>query len=116
VRFGDYLNYHPLPAILAVFPGGALGKLQADHRRFQRHLFGHRRAAWRAGAALERGIEGRPYTTIESSMIRRMVEIILADAEQAFAPVSAVRFAIDRLETNPRFCGHFAAPRMRRSW
>jgi flagellar motor switch protein FliM len=48
-------------------------------------------------------IEGRPYTTIESSMIRRMVEVILADAEQAFAPVSAVRFSVDRLETNPRF-------------
>jgi flagellar motor switch protein FliM len=36
-------------------------------------------------------------------MIRRMVEVILADAEQAFAPVSPVRFSVDRLETNPRF-------------
>jgi flagellar motor switch protein FliM len=36
-------------------------------------------------------------------MIRRMVELILADAKQAFAPVSAVRFTVDRLETNPRF-------------
>jgi flagellar motor switch protein FliM len=48
-------------------------------------------------------IEGRPYTSIESSMIRRMVEVILADAELAFAPVSSVRLAVDRLETNPRF-------------
>jgi flagellar motor switch protein FliM len=32
-----------------------------------------------------------------------MIEIVLADAEQAFRPLSPVRFNIDRLETNPRF-------------
>src|ERR1044071_4473077 len=32
-----------------------------------------------------------------------MVEVVLADAEQAFRPLSPVRFTIDRLETNPRF-------------
>jgi hypothetical protein len=32
-----------------------------------------------------------------------MVEVVLADAEQAFRPLSPVRFNIDRLETNPRF-------------
>jgi flagellar motor switch protein FliM len=48
-------------------------------------------------------IEGRPYTTIETSLVKRMIEIVLADAEQAFRPLSPVRFNIDRLETNPRF-------------
>jgi flagellar motor switch protein FliM len=32
-----------------------------------------------------------------------MVEIVLADAELAFKPLSPVKFNIDRLETNPRF-------------
>jgi flagellar motor switch protein FliM len=32
-----------------------------------------------------------------------MIEVVLADAEQAFRPLSPVRFNIDRLETNPRF-------------
>jgi flagellar motor switch protein FliM len=32
-----------------------------------------------------------------------MVEVVLADAEQAFRPLSPVKFSIDRLETNPRF-------------
>jgi flagellar motor switch protein FliM len=32
-----------------------------------------------------------------------MIEIILADAELAFKPLSPVKFNIDRLETNPRF-------------
>ena len=48
-------------------------------------------------------IEGRPYTTIETSLVKRMVEVVLADAEVAFRPLSPVKFNIDRLETNPRF-------------
>jgi flagellar motor switch protein FliM len=48
-------------------------------------------------------VEGRPYTTIETSLVKRMIEVVLADAEQAFRPLSPVKFNIDRLETNPRF-------------
>ena len=32
-----------------------------------------------------------------------MIEVVLADAELAFRPLSPVNFNIDRLETNPRF-------------
>ena len=48
-------------------------------------------------------IEGRPYTTIERVLVKRMVEVVLADAELAFEPLSPVNFNLDRLETNPRF-------------
>ena len=48
-------------------------------------------------------VEGRPYTTIESNLVKRMIEVVLADAELAFKPLSPVKFNIDRLETNPRF-------------
>jgi flagellar motor switch protein FliM len=103
VRFGDYLNSIPLPAILAVFraePWDNYGLITVDSNLIYSVidvLLGGRRAT-----SIMR-IEGRPYTSIESSMIRRMVEVILADAELAFAPVSSVRLAVDRLETNPRF-------------
>jgi flagellar motor switch protein FliM len=103
VRFGDYLNSIPLPAILAVFKAEQwdnYGLVTVDSNLIYSVidvLLGGRRAA----ASVR--IEGRPYTTIETTMIRRMVEVILADAEQAFSPVSPVRFSIDRLETNPRF-------------
>ena len=103
VRFGDYLNSIPLPAILAVFKAEQwdnYGLITVNSNLIYSVidvLLGGRRAA----ASLR--VEGRPYTTIETSMIRRMVEVILADAEQAFSPVSPVRFSIDRLETNPRF-------------
>src|ERR1700728_1173968 len=103
VRFGDYLNSIPLPAILAVFKAEEwdnYGLITVDSNLIYSVidvLLGGRRAPSSVR------IEGRPYTSIESSMIRRMVEVILADAEQAFAPVSPVRFKVDRLETNPRF-------------
>ena len=103
MRFGDYLNSIPLPAILAVFKAEQwdnYGLVTVNSNLIYSVidvLLGGRRAA------VERAHRGRPYTTIETTMIRRMVEVILADAEQAFTPVSPVRFSIDRLETNPRF-------------
>jgi flagellar motor switch protein FliM len=48
-------------------------------------------------------IEGRPYTTIERTLVQRMVEVILADMRAAFEPLAPVSFTLDRLETNPRF-------------
>ncbi len=103
VRFGDYLNSIPLPAVLAVFKAEEwdnFGLFTVDSSLIYSMidvLLGGRR-----GTSAIR-IEGRPYTTIETSLVKRMIEIILADAELAFKPLSPVKFNIDRLETNPRF-------------
>jgi flagellar motor switch protein FliM len=103
VRFGDYLNSIPLPAILAVFKAEEwenFGLFTINSSLIYSIidvLLGGRR-----GASAIR-IEGRPYTTIETSLVKRMIEVILADAELAFRPLSPVKFNIDRLETNPRF-------------
>jgi flagellar motor switch protein FliM len=56
----------------------------------------------RRGTAAMR-IEGRPYTTIERSLVETMVELVLKDLSGAFEPLSPVNFVYDRLETNPRF-------------
>src|SRR5690606_7047320 len=48
-------------------------------------------------------VEGRPYTTIEMALARRMIEVILEDTHRAFEPVTDVNFRVERLETNPRF-------------
>ncbi|MET0314850.1 MAG: flagellar motor switch protein FliM [Hansschlegelia sp.] len=103
VRFGDYLNSIPLPAILSVFKAeqwDGFGLLTVDSALIYSIidvLLGGRR-----GVAKMK-VEGRPYTTIETSLVQRMIEVVLADAEHAFRPVSPVNFALDRLETNPRF-------------
>jgi flagellar motor switch protein FliM len=103
VRFGDYLNSIPLPAILAVFKaeewdnfGLATVNSSLIYSIIDVLLGGRR------GQSSVR-VEGRPYTTIETSLVKRMIEVVLADAELAFKPLSPVKFNIDRLETNPRF-------------
>src|SRR5580700_151992 len=103
VRFGDYLNSIPLPAILGVFRAEEwdnFGLLTVNSNLIYSIidvLLGGRR-----GQTAIR-IEGRPYTTIETNLIKRMIEVVLADAELAFRPLSPVKLNIDRLETNPRF-------------
>ncbi len=103
IRFGDYLNSIPMPAILAVFRAEELdnyGLLTVDSNLIYSIvdvLLGGRR-----GAAAMR-IEGRPYTTIERMLVQRLVEVVLADCQGAFEPLTKVAFRLDRLETNPRF-------------
>ena len=103
VRFGDYLNSIPLPAILSVFKAEEwdnFGLATVNSNLIYSIidvLLGGRR-----GQSTVR-VEGRPYTTIETNLVKRMIELVLADAELAFRPLSPVRFVIDRLETNPRF-------------
>src|SRR6202789_907407 len=103
IRFGDYLNSIPLPAILAVFGAEQLdnyGLFTVDSNLIYSIvdvLLGGRR-----GTAAMR-IEGRPYTTIERTLVQRMTEVILQDMCVAFEPLAPVTFSLDRLETNPRF-------------
>lgn len=103
VRFGDYLDTIPLPAMLSVFRAREwdnYGLLTVDSSLIYSVvdvLLGGRR-----GSPVVR-VEGRPYTTIETNLIQRLVEVVLRDAELAFAPLSPVNFDLDRLETNPRF-------------
>ena len=103
VRFGDYMNSIPLPAVLCVFKAEEwenFGLATVDSSLIYSMidvLLGGRR-----GSTSLR-IEGRPYTTIETNLVKRLVEVVMADAEQAFRPLSPVTFSIDRLETNPRF-------------
>src|SRR6201994_1663245 len=103
VRFGDYLNSIPLPAVLAVFKAEEwdnFGLFTVDSSLIYSMidvLLGGRR-----GQTAIR-IEGRPYTTIETGLVKRMIEVVLADAELAFKPLSPVNLNTARREPNPRF-------------
>jgi flagellar motor switch protein FliM len=102
VRFGDYMNSIPLPAVISVFkaePWDNFGLATVDSSlifSIIEVLLGGRRGQ------ISPRIEGRPTTTIETSLVKRMVEVVLSDAEQAFRPLSPVTFTIDRVETSPR--------------
>ena len=103
LRFGDYLNSIPLPAMLAVFKAEQwdnYGLMVVDSALIYSIvdvLLGGRR-----GTAAMR-IEGRPYTTIERNLVERLVRLVLHDLSASFEPLSPVTFRFERLEVNPRF-------------
>jgi flagellar motor switch protein FliM len=103
VRFGDYINSISQPALLSVFKAEEwdnFGLITIESSLIYSVLdamFGGKR-----GQPAPR-IDGRPFTSIEIRMVRRVIELVLGDAEAAFKPLSPVRFTVDRVESNPRF-------------
>lgn len=103
VRFGDYMNSIPLPAMLSMFKAEEWdnnGLMVIDSALIYSVvdvLLGGRK-----GTPAIR-VEGRPYTTIETRLIERMSTTVLGDLSSAFDPLSPVSFGLDRMETNPRF-------------
>ncbi len=103
LRFGDYLNSIPLPAMLAVFKAEEWdnqGLMVIDSAMIYSIvdvLLGGRR-----GTAAMR-IEGRPYTTIERTLVERLIQVVLSDLSTSFDPLCPVTFRFERLEVNPRF-------------
>ncbi len=103
VRFGDYMNSIPLPAMLTVFKAeewdnhGLMVTDSALIYSIVDVLLGGRK-----GTPAIR-VEGRPYTTIETKLVEKMVQVALSDLSSAFDPLSPVSFSLERMETNPRF-------------
>lgn len=103
VRFGDYASSLPLPTILSVFkaePWENYGLITIDSDLI--YLVMDVLLGGRRGLSNFR-IEGRPYTTVEVSLVKRLLDLVLNEAEQAFQPLSPVKFIAERIETNPRF-------------
>lgn len=103
LRFDDYLNSIPLPALLVVYRAVEwenFGLVTVDSSLIYSMvdvLLGGRRSSRPIR------IEGRPYTTIEQDIVKNMVDIILTEMSTAFDPISPVTFQHERLENNPRF-------------
>jgi flagellar motor switch protein FliM len=103
MRFDDYLNSIPLPALMVVFRANEwenFGIVMVDSALIYSMvdvLLGGRRTNKTVR------VEGRPYTTIEQDIVKSLVEIVLSDMGQSFDPISPVTFQYERLESNPRF-------------
>lgn len=103
VRFGDYINSIPMPALLSIFKAvewDNFGIVTTDNALIYSIvdiLFGGRKSHRPIR------VEGRPYTTIEQTIVRHMTEVVLSDLAAAFDPLSPATFELERLETNPRF-------------
>ena len=103
VRFGDYVNSVPLPAMIAVFKAEEWDNfgLVTVESTLTYAVLDTMLGGRRGGPQIRH--DGRPFTTIEMNLLKRMVGVVLTDAETAFRPLSAVTFKVDRIETNPRF-------------
>jgi flagellar motor switch protein FliM len=103
VRFGDYVSSIPLPAILSVFKAEEWennGLIFVDSNLIYLIidvLLGGKRG----NSSIH--VDGRPYTTIEINLVRRLLDVVLMDSAEAFAPLCPITFTMDRIETNPRF-------------
>ncbi len=103
MRFEDYLNSVPLPALMAIFQCvewenyGLITIDSALTYSMVDILLG--------GGKLKRAtrVEGRPFTTIEQDMIRSLGKQMLEEMSGAFNPLTPATFRLERLETNPRF-------------
>lgn len=103
MRFDEYLNSIAQPALLVVCRAVEwenFGIITIDSSQIYSTvdiLLGGRRTVKPIR------VEGRPYTTIEQDIVRKMGDIILNDMSASFDPLSPVTFQFDRMESNPRF-------------
>src|SRR6201995_2741487 len=97
VRFADYMNSIPLPAVISVFKAEEwdnFGLATVDSSLIYSIidvLLGGRR-----GSSVLR-IEGRPYTTIETSLVKKLIDVVLSNAAETSQTLSPVLFNTLRL-------------------
>ncbi|MHA1539729.1 MAG: flagellar motor switch protein FliM [Alphaproteobacteria bacterium] len=102
IRFGDYLDDLTETSMIGVFKAeewdnyGLFTVSSSMIYSVVDVLLGGRRGA-------PMSMEGRPYTTIERSLVEKMLILVLNDLSVSFDPLSPVTFRFDRLETNARF-------------
>ncbi len=103
IRFGDYMDSLPLPVLINLFEAeewGSSALVTVDTPLVYSIvdiLLGGRK-----GPGITR-VEGRPYTSIERSLVERMVRLVLEEFTRAFSLFEPVNFEFKGMETNPRF-------------
>ncbi len=101
VRFSNYIESIPLPALIAVFKAvewNDFGLISVDSSLIYSvldMLLGGRRAV------TPLMVEGRSFTNIEVTLIERMIGLILREMAVAFKPLANVEFRYERMESNP---------------
>ena len=106
MRFGDYLESIPSPAMMSVFKAEEwdnYGLLTVDSSLIYTMvdvLLGGRR-----GTAAIR-LDGRSYTVIERNLMEKMIHLVLSDLSAAFDPLAPVTFR--PFGNKPALCDDFA--------
>lgn len=102
-RFGEFMNHVALPAMFGVFKVREwenFGVITVDSGLIYAvvdALLGGRR-----GNAPMR-VEGRAFTTIETQLVWKMIELALEELSASFEAVEPVTMELERIEASPRF-------------
>ena len=103
MKFGEFLNYLPMPSCLNIVKlsplrGASLVAIQSK-LVFQLidTLFGG------SQSEIPMKDEGRDLTTIESTVVKRVVNLLLSDLAESWKPVCRLEPEFVRTETNPQF-------------
>lgn len=104
MKFGEFINTLPLPSCMSVIRfetlrGSGIVVLESKlaYALIDSFLGGTDRPYAK--------IEGKDFTQIELSIVRRVVAAALEDLEKAWAPVTPMKIHFVRTETNPQFVG-----------
>jgi len=104
LKFGEFINTLPIPTCMSVLRFNAL--------RGSALLVVESKLAYALVDSFLGGvdrpytkIEGKEFTAIELSIIRRVVELAITDLENAWAAVSKIEASFVRTEVNPQFVG-----------
>jgi len=109
IRFGDFMNRVMLPAMIGVFrveEWENYGLITVESSLIYAvvdALLGGRRGA----SPLV--IDGRGFTSIETGLVSRMLQLALADMSAALMPITPNTMKLERIESSPRFAA-IAAP------
>ena len=103
IRFGDFMSRVLLPAMIGVFrveEWENYGLITVDSGLIYAvvdALLGGRRG----GNPLM--IDGRAFTSIETNLVARMLQLALSDMAEAMEPITPTSMKLERVETSPRF-------------
>ncbi|MFZ4747655.1 MAG: flagellar motor switch protein FliM [Sphingomonas sp.] len=103
IRFGDFMDRLEMPAMIGVFAvpeWDNYGVITVESSLIYAvvdALLGGRR-----GTNAMR-IEGRAFTTIETTLVSQMLQLALTELSAAFEPIAPVSMQLERIETSPRF-------------
>ncbi len=104
LKFGEFINTLPIPSCMSIMRfetlrGPAL--LVFESKLVYALLDGYFGGTDRPFTK----IEGKEFTHIELSIIRRVMDLAIGDLEEAWAPVHKNKISFVRTEVNPQFVG-----------
>ncbi len=103
VKFGDFINALPIPTSMSVLRFNALGgsALFVIESKLAYSLVD----SFLGGTDRPCNVDGKDFTPIEMSIVKKVVELAINDLESAWESVEPIKCSFVRTEVNPQFVG-----------